>query len=179
MSIVRCPKCRELMQPREISGHYGARFSLFQCPECSGLWLDKDIAFAISRDSAVEVESDVEFEEVSTVPREAPLYCPRCTVYLMEQSGNGLPKGLHVDYCTTCHGFWFDKGELMIYKSYLEEKKKRSRKRLGDSEAARSREKQRRERIREQGRTGDISLHVPYSGMAAARLLSRVLGFLG
>jgi Zn-finger nucleic acid-binding protein len=39
-----------------------------------------------------------------------------------------MPSGLHVDFCTGCHGFWFDKGELMIYESFLEKKRQRFRK---------------------------------------------------
>jgi Zn-finger nucleic acid-binding protein len=139
--VLRCPKCKELMEEHEAKGHYGAKFLLFHCPQCSGIWVDKDVAFAVSRDSAVEVEQDVHLEEIPTRPRKGPIFCPRCGARLTEQTGGGLPKGLRIDYCTGCHGFWFDKGELMIYKSFLEEKRKQSMERLKATEEAQMRKK--------------------------------------
>ncbi len=139
--VLRCPKCRELMEEHEAKSHYGAKLRLFHCPECSGIWVDKDVAFAVSRDSAVEIEPDVNLEEIPTKPREGPIFCPRCAARLTEQTGGGLPKGLRIDYCTGCHGFWFDKGELMIYKSFLEEKRKQSLERLKATEEAQMRKK--------------------------------------
>ena len=144
--VLRCPKCKGLMEEHEVKSHYGAKLLLFHCPQCSGIWVDKNVAFAVSRDSAVEVESDVGLEEISTKPREGPILCPRCAACLTEQTGGGLPKGLRVDYCTGCHGFWFDKGELMIYKSYLEEKRKQSLQRLKASEEEQRRKRQYDER---------------------------------
>ena len=113
------------MTQREVRGHYGAKLMVFQCPECSGFWVDGKVVIAISRDSAIDVESDVSIEEISTESRDIPAFCPRCETHLMEQTGGTLPRGLHIDYCRGCHGYWFDKGELMVYKSYLEEKRKK------------------------------------------------------
>jgi Zn-finger nucleic acid-binding protein len=113
------------MEQREGRGHYGAKLIIYQCPECSGFWVDGESAMAISRDSAIEVESDVSLEDISTEPREISAFCPRCETNLMEETGGRLPEGLHIDYCSSCHGFWFDKGEMMIYKSYMEEKRKK------------------------------------------------------
>ena len=127
--MLRCPACRGLMEDREAEGHYGAKLIIFQCPECSGIWVDGEVGVGISRDSAVEIESAVDFEEISTEPREIAAMCPRCEIHLMEQSGGGLPEGLHIDYCNGCHGFWFDKGELMIYKSHQEKKRQNFKKR--------------------------------------------------
>jgi Zn-finger nucleic acid-binding protein len=101
---------------------------IFQCGECLGLWVDGEAVVAISEDSALEAEAEVSFEEISTKPRENPVVCPRCDINLMEQSGGGLPQGLHIDYCRSCCGYWFDKGELMIYKAYLEDKRRKFRK---------------------------------------------------
>ncbi len=38
--------------------------------------------------------------------------CPRCSV---ELTGTYTPKGIVVDYCRSCQGIWFDKGELNYY----------------------------------------------------------------
>ncbi|MBI4830703.1 MAG: zf-TFIIB domain-containing protein [Candidatus Lindowbacteria bacterium] len=143
------------MEKREVKGHYGAKFVLFQCPECSGIWVDPDVIFAISRDSAVGVEVEVSFDEVPRQPRDEPRLCPRCAVSLTEETGEGIPQGLRIDLCPACRGFWFDKGELMIYKSYLEEKRQKFKKR--EAESQRRREKVQRE-IR--GKERALSLQV-------------------
>ncbi|MEZ7891228.1 MAG: M48 family metalloprotease [Candidatus Wallbacteria bacterium] len=38
--------------------------------------------------------------------------CPKCSVALVNTY---TPKGIVVDYCPTCQGIWFDKGELNYY----------------------------------------------------------------
>ena len=146
--MIRCPKCRGPMQQRGAESHVGVKLIIFQCPECSGVWVDGDVVFRVSRDSAVEVEDDVEFEEISTEPREVAAFCPRCEANLLEQTGGGLPEGLHLDYCTGCHGFWFDKGELMIYKSYQEKKRQRMRQGEKDRGAKKKARTQRRDELK-------------------------------
>lgn len=137
--MVLCPNCRSQMRKREGKGHYGAKLPLFQCPDCSGLWVDGKVVRGMSYDSALETESAVKFEEIVTKPRVTQLPCPRCEFHLMEQSGGNLPKGLHIDYCQACEGYWFDKGELMIFKSHLEKK----RQNLKQTEEKKRREKER------------------------------------
>lgn len=142
--MLRCPKCRGAMDRHESKGHYGAKLSVFKCPECFGLWVDGKTVLAISRDSAIELESEVTLEDVSTEPRKLGVFCPRCEINLVEQTGGGMPKGLRIDYCKDCQGYWFDKGELMIYKTYLEGK----RKKFADKESERRKEHERRERAK-------------------------------
>jgi Zn-finger nucleic acid-binding protein len=137
--MVLCPKCKKSMQQRQGTGHYGAKLPLSQCPECSGLWIDGRVVRGVSYESALEAESDVDFGEIVTEPRKTELVCPRCESNLMEQTGKGLPKDLHIDYCEVCEGYWFDKGELMVYKTYLEKKRRNLRQ---------SQEKARREQER-------------------------------
>ncbi|GAB4334723.1 MAG: hypothetical protein Kow0099_06940 [Candidatus Abyssubacteria bacterium] len=159
------------MQEREAAGHYGARLLLYQCPTCHGLWLDHDVAFAVSRDSALEAEAEATLEEISTQPRDTALYCPRCETFLTEQSGGVLPPGLRIDYCTTCHGFWFDKGELMIYKSFLEKKREKNRQRLLQSEQR----KQKERALRAAAQKRAAQPVYTYRGMAVARSLISTL----
>ena len=121
--MVSCPKCKVQMQKREGQGHYGAKLPLFQCPGCSGLWVDGRVVRGMSYDSALEAEPDAVLDEIVTEPRKTEMACPRCESKLMEQAGGSLPKDLHIDYCSVCEGYWFDKGELMIYKSHLEKRR--------------------------------------------------------
>lgn len=125
--MILCPTCRIQMQQHQARGHYGASLIMFQCPSCAGLWLDGRVARGMSYDSALETDGDSDFEEIIMEPRKTNLVCPGCESMLMEQSGGGLPAGLHIDFCAVCEGYWFDKGELMIYKSYLEKKRQKTR----------------------------------------------------
>jgi Zn-finger nucleic acid-binding protein len=121
----------------DATGHFGMKLFLFRCPNCSGIWTDNKVIFRLDLESALEIEPDVEWEEISTTPREKSLSCPRCRNPLIEQTGVGLPKGLRIDSCMNCGGFWFDKGELMIYKSYLEKRRDKVRKKLEEENAHR------------------------------------------
>ena len=112
------------MDQLEAQSHYGTKLLIFQCAECFGIWLDGATVGAISHDSAVEAEAEIDLEEISTEPRTIGIFCPRCEINLVEEAGGGLPEGLHIDYCTGCNGYWFDRGELMIYKSHIENKRK-------------------------------------------------------
>lgn len=180
--MLRCPKCREIMEQEQASGHYGAKLSVFHCSSCSGIWVDRDVVFAISGESAIEIEPDIEIEDVVTEPREVPIYCPRCEVYLTEQTGPELPSGLRIDYCSACHGFWFDKGELMIYKTYLEEKRTKNKERLRESEKKAQERKKRQKQLERELGLGTGGQHssrfVYYSGMSLARQLLRLSRFL-
>jgi len=43
--------------------------------------------------------------------------CPGCENHLIEKSYRG---NIHVDECLSCHGVWFDKGELDAYRTAVE-----------------------------------------------------------
>ena len=43
--------------------------------------------------------------------------CPDCENDLIEKSYRG---NIHVDECLFCHGVWFDKGELDVYRTAVE-----------------------------------------------------------
>jgi hypothetical protein len=66
--------------------------------------------------SALKADTVLETNDMHTQPRKFSLTCPRCAKLLAEYSGGRLPPGLHIDYCNTCYGSWFDKGELAAYK---------------------------------------------------------------
>jgi len=162
------------MQQREVESHVGTRLIIFQCPECSGVWVDGDVVFRVSRDSALEVDSDAEFEEISTKPRETPALCPRCGTNLLEQTGGGLPEGLRLDYCTDCHGFWFDKGELMIYKSFQESKRRRIREGDKHRDTKKRAQTERRERLKRQAGVDDVVPSYLHSGRLYRSVLANL-----
>ena len=133
--MLQCPICRDSLTLHRAEDRRGAEIIVFQCAKCSGIWVDGKVINRLSRDAALRLESDIDFREIFTEPRKTTAICPRCNTYLVEQSGEGFPKGLHIDFCRSCQGFWFDKGELMIYKSHQHNKAKVSimRKGVGDT----------------------------------------------
>ena len=79
---------------------------------------------------------------IATQPRDDFRGCPQCRTALEEITGGQVPDGLHIDTCHTCYGLWFDRGELLIYKSGLEAKRKTMR--TKEIEASRKRSINRR-----------------------------------
>lgn len=113
------------MSTHEARSHYGSKLVVYQCPDCSGFWVDGNVVGSMGYDSALEIEDVVDFSEISSEPNQIAAFCPRCETYLVEQIGGGMPKGLRIDFCKVCCGYWFDKGELMIYKSYIEKRRQK------------------------------------------------------
>lgn len=102
-----CPRCtiETEFKTGEILG-----IAVSKCGKCSGIWLDhgevESLIGEVTADSA---------EEKETVPEgtAAPGTCPRCRVAL-KRWGNRPEKlkDLYVDFCPSCMGLWFDKGEF-------------------------------------------------------------------
>lgn len=114
--MVRCPICSDIMSRQEVEGRRKGPLVVFQCAKCSGLWVDRDTVIRLTHASALKADTALEFKNMRTQPRQLSLTCPRCTKLLTEHTGGRLPLGLHIDYCSACYGFWFDKGELAAYK---------------------------------------------------------------
>lgn len=115
-----CPVCRCALEVVETEGHYGTALTVQRCVDCGGYWLDGSKAIALGFQAAVDLDGDADLDAVVCAPRDEARYCPRCSQVLEEVSGPPLPDGLHVDQCVPCRGLWFDGGELLLYKSASE-----------------------------------------------------------
>ena len=114
--MLRCPICSDIMSRQEVEGRRKGPLVVFQCAKCFGLWVDRDTVIRLTHASALKADTALEFKNMRTQPRQLSLTCPRCAKLLTEHTGGRLPLGLHIDYCSACYGFWFDKGELATYK---------------------------------------------------------------
>ena len=116
---MKCPNCSGALGEIDNEG-----VTLDFCSDCKGIWFDKGEVgdyFELSGDHPRRGEEDRE-------ERPGGMDCPRCP-------GNGLtelryapPYALIVDYCGSCGGMWFDKGEVrVLYKlsATLEDPKSR------------------------------------------------------
>lgn len=102
-----CVKCTSVLDQATFEG-----LEVDLCPRCGGLWLDRgEITRAarlpeseISRLRGLLLDSSGPPPLASThlVP------CPACSGSLAEV----LLGNVHVDYCSSCHGIFLDRGEL-------------------------------------------------------------------
>ncbi len=121
---MNCPACSGDLQPVDTEGHYGTRLVVDSCAQCRGFWLERIEPVSIGHQAVTDLEGDADLGAISTQRRSDFRKCPKCQTGLAEFTGAGMPEGLHVDTCTTCDGMWFDRGELLVYKSGLEQKRK-------------------------------------------------------
>lgn len=124
---MRCPACAGTLGPVDTQGHYGARMTVDSCTQCRGFWLKAIEPVGLGYDAVLALEGDADFADVSTRKRDDFRACPKCGTALEEIIGGALPEGLHVDSCRTCRGMWFDRGELLVYKSALEQRRRTHR----------------------------------------------------
>lgn len=162
---LRCPVCREPMVRVDARGHYGTKIPVETCPACRGFWLDAIEPVSLGHQAVVDLEGDADFAEIQTAPRDDYRPCPVCNVALHESTGGGLPEGLRVDACPTCRGMWFDRGELLVYKSALEAKRKHNQ----QDELERVRERAFRRQPQAKPALGGLGARIsPWSGAAPA-----------
>lgn len=119
-----CPACQGELAPIDTQGHYGTRLTVDSCLQCLGFWLEAIEPASIGHAAVTDLEGDANLNDIVTQPRSDFRGCPQCRVALEEITGGNVPEGLHVDTCPQCHGMWFDRGELLVYKSVLEQKRK-------------------------------------------------------
>lgn len=102
-----CPRCRV---PLKTLGTDGEEYDI--CPECGGMWLDKDEFHRATREYTVYKKVDIKGEYRKTPIRGPVEYisCVRCGK-LMNRRNFGKISGVIIDRCGK-HGVWLDAGEL-------------------------------------------------------------------
>ena len=122
-----CPACDGDLVPVQTENHYGTRLVVDACAQCRGYWLKAIEPVGIGFEAVKALEGDADLAAIATEPRSDFRGCPTCGTALEEISGGLVPEGLHIDTCNTCRGMWFDRGELLVYKSALEAKRQTMR----------------------------------------------------
>ena len=102
-----CVKCTSVLDRASFEG-----LEVDLCPRCGGLWLDRgeitraarlpEGEIARLRGLLVESSGPPPLATSHLVP------CPACNGSLAEV----LLGNVHVDYCSSCHGIFLDRGEL-------------------------------------------------------------------
>jgi|SRR6185503_6347554 len=102
-----CVKCTSILDRASFEG-----LEVDLCPRCGGLWLDRGEITRASRLPESEIARLrgllVESGGPPPLPSTHLRPCPACNGSLSEV----LLGNVHVDYCSSCHGIFLDRGEL-------------------------------------------------------------------
>lgn len=110
----QCPRCRN---PLETHACGDEKYDL--CPNCGGLWLDRDEFHQATRESTVYKEEDLR-KEYRRHPLEdtvAYIPCVRCGKQ-MNRKNFGRISGVILDECAK-HGVWLDADELEKIRHFI------------------------------------------------------------
>ncbi len=113
----KCPRCKEELSPADIGP-----VEVDQCPECKGVWFDKDEL----RRAKDATDADLHWMEFEIWKHEdqyehstSDLSCPVCDKTMVTlQYGHTK---VNVDYCPSCRGTWLEKGEFKKIVNALED----------------------------------------------------------
>jgi Zn-finger nucleic acid-binding protein len=108
VTMKTCPTCSVELIPEKV-----ATIQVDQCPECKGLWFE-DQELRLAKDHAdrdlvwmdFEIWNHPELFQVDPHHR----MCPGCRSEMVAIGYDSTK--VNVDYCTTCHGIWLDKGDF-------------------------------------------------------------------
>ena len=115
---VNCPKDHQSLESVNVGG-----IRIDRCPECEGMWFDKDELRVLKDREAggayrwvhVDLWKDIDKfrarkQQRYSCPRDGS---PMTTVHYGESE-------IAVDVCSTCHGIWLDRKEYRRILKYLE-----------------------------------------------------------
>lgn len=103
-----CIKCKHDMIPQMVQN-----VEVDVCPDCGGLWLDRDEIRDLSRKSdqqlndlrkILEETEKKDFKPPTTVKEPCPACAGKLTVAVLGP--------IHVEHCLACDGIYLDKGEM-------------------------------------------------------------------
>lgn len=106
-----CPRCEIGLSQVSVGEH-----ELNHCPQCGGLWLDKDSFQEIcSREEEQEAFLNFRSEPSESTPRKhrpkrTYVPCPECGKLMNHKHFSGC-SGVVIDWCRD-HGSWLDRAEL-------------------------------------------------------------------
>lgn len=98
-----CPRCWVVMQKEEVEV-LGPNIVIDVCPQCHGIWLDRNELAKILGDRKLATYLT---KHIGTQSK-SELVCPRCGG-LMDLE---YAQEVEIDVCLSCQGAWLDQGEL-------------------------------------------------------------------
>jgi Zn-dependent protease with chaperone function/Zn-finger nucleic acid-binding protein len=101
---MECPKCHDHL--KKVPTKQGVIID--HCLSCKGVWLDEGEIFMFSKKPKWMTEM---MKKGLINIHASERTCPRCANVKM-QEGGFIVENLQIDQCPTCHGIWFDDGEM-------------------------------------------------------------------
>lgn len=120
---MKCPACENILQEMTVGG-----VVVDVCKGgCGGIWFDNFELkkFDEPHESAGEALLDIERDESLVVDHTKRLKCPKCDDIVMMRHFFSVKKGVEVDECPSCAGFWLDAGELRKIRSLFKTEEER------------------------------------------------------
>ena len=138
MWAMPCPNEGAEMRQVKIQSHVGQNIFLDQCVECGGIWFDKSELYRARDGEAGKVEALDGASLATPTSMENPVrHCPRDGTELAGFSDPYFPKGIIVERCPACDGFWLNRGEFTKYQEARRERKRPREVVVEDSELQR------------------------------------------
>ena len=112
---MKCPACENMLQEMTAGD-----VAVDVCKGgCGGIWFDQFELkkFDEPHESAGEALLDIERDESLVVDYSKRINCPKCDGVVMMRHFFSVKKGVEVDECPNCAGFWLDAGELRKIRS--------------------------------------------------------------
>jgi len=106
MSTRQCPKCEIVELVRQVHG----KISVDLCPKCDGVWLDKGELDKIAHPH----QGDLEYCSLGNeaMDKISDSRCPSCPDAHFDKIHFISYSDIIIEHCSTCGGFWLDRGEL-------------------------------------------------------------------
>ena len=120
---MKCPACSNQLHEMTV-----ADVAVDVCKGgCGGIWFDNFELkkFDEPHESAGEGLLDVECDASLVVDRTKRFKCPKCDDVVMMRHFFSVKKGVEVDECPGCGGFWLDAGELRKIRSLFNTEEER------------------------------------------------------
>lgn len=117
---MNCPNCQTAMLPIKTVSKYGTFVFIDQCPQCGGIWFDKDEMYL---ESHQQTDNFVDFNKdllIKNTIINKNLICPRDNKPLSVFNDPYFSKKIHITHCDSCGGSWFNYGEFAAFQDERE-----------------------------------------------------------
>ena len=110
---MNCPKCDGLTKTLDFE----ADLHVERCQDCKGVWMDKG---ELAR--YANLTEDLPASTYAT-GKATTFVCPSCKLKNEERPlyQTAYSNELHIDFCKSCHGLWFDNKEIAAFREHLKD----------------------------------------------------------
>ena len=128
-----CPNDNGALHHTTVPSHYGQKVIIDQCGDCGGLWFDAFELYKV-KPGADELVEDLDSTSLTTPTNiiNTPLRCPRDKTVLSQFDDPRFPGDIILMRCSSCQGFWLNRGEFTRFQQARETLKAPREKSLED-----------------------------------------------